>query len=533
MSDNSATQSVDPAERDAYFVGGGIASLAGAAFLVRDADVPGENIHILEKLDVMGGALDGSGTPEDGYVIRGGRMFNYPTYECTWDLLESVPSLEDSDRSIKAVMDEFNERYESYAETRLMDEEQEILDASSYDFEMEHRLSLLQLALTPERKLGDTTIEEWFSESFFDTTFWYLWATTFAFQPWHSVVEMRRYMHRFMHEFPRLDTLEGVDRTKYNQYDSIVRPLVQWLKEHDVEFRGGCEVTALDITSMRGGKTVEAIHYESDGTPNTIDVAPSDLVFVTNGSMTDGSSLGSMDEAPTLDTTGASFELWKSIVEDHPEFGNPSAFADHVQETKWESFTVTLDEPDLLEYIIEVTREEPGNGLVTFTDSNWLMSIVVAGQPHFANQPEDVKVFWGYGLFPEAKGNYIEKRMEDCTGEEILEELCYHLGCSDRSSSFIESATCIPCMMPFITSQFMPRTPGDRPDVVPARSNNLAFLGQFAELPNDVVFTVEYSVRSAMVAVYDLLDIERDVPKISAHQYEPEVLMDVAQASFR
>ncbi|SEO86319.1 oleate hydratase [Halorientalis persicus] len=523
----------DVTDREAYFVGGGIASLAGAAFLVRDGGMPGENVHVLEKLDVMGGALDGAGSPEEGYVIRGGRMLNFPTYECTWDLLDSIPALEDEDRSIKAVMDEFNAEHETYAEARLMNSDQEILDVSSYGFEMEHRLSLLQLVLTPEEKLGDTRIEEWFSESFFDTTFWYLWATTFAFQPWHSAAELRRYLHRFMHEFPRLHTLEGVDRTKYNQYDSMVRPLRRWLEARGVQFEGGVEVTDLDIVPRREGKTVEAIHCDTDGGSETIAVEPEDLVFVTNGSMTDGSSLGSMTAAPDLNTTGASFQLWKSITEEHPEFGDPSVFADHVEETKWESFTVTLDEPDLLEHIVEVTQEEPGNGLVTYTESNWLLSTVVAAQPHFANQPDDVKVFWGYGLFPEAEGNHVEKKMEDCTGEEILEELCYHLGCLDRFEEFVDDANCIPCMMPFITGQFMPRTPGDRPDVVPDGSNNLAFLGQFAEVPRDVVFTVEYSVRSAMMATYELLDIDGEIPPVSDHEYEPDVLLDVGKAAFR
>jgi myosin-crossreactive antigen len=58
-----------------YLVGGGIASMAAAAFLIRDDDVIGRDITILEESDVIGGSLDGSGTPETGYVIRDGRMF--------------------------------------------------------------------------------------------------------------------------------------------------------------------------------------------------------------------------------------------------------------------------------------------------------------------------------------------------------------------------------------------------------------------------------------------------------------------------
>ncbi|RDZ34100.1 MULTISPECIES: oleate hydratase [unclassified Haloferax] len=533
MTDTVGTEA-DAAERDAYFVGGGIASLAGAAFLLRDTEIPGENVHVLEKRQVFGGALDGRGTPEEGYVLPGGRMFNFPTYECTWNLFRSIPSLEDPDTTIKGEMDEFNEKHETYAEARLVGADQEILDVSSYGFETQHRLSLLRLLLTPEERLGETRIEEWFDETFFDTTFWYLWATTFAFQPWHSAAEMRRYMQRFTREFPRLHTLSGVSRTKYNQYDSVVRPLRRWLEARGVDFLGGHAVTDLDIVPARAGKTVETIRYEDqDGSAGTIAVEPTDVVFVTNGSMTDALSLGSMTEAPDLHDSGTSFELWKALADDFPEFGRPSVFADHVPESKWESFTLTLREPDFLEHVVEVTREEPGNALVTFTESNWLLSIVTAVQPHFANQPDDVKVIWGYGLFPEERGNHVNKKMEDCTGEEILAELCHHLGYTDRLEELRETATCIPCMMPFITSQFMPRTPGDRPEVVPAGSNNLAFLGQFAEVPDDVVFTVEYSVRSALMAVHELFDAEGDVPPVSTHQYEPDVLLDTVRAAFR
>ncbi|WP_257300403.1 oleate hydratase [Haloarchaeobius sp. FL176] len=519
-------------DREAHFTGGGIASLAGAAFLVRDGNMPGENIHIYEKLDVVGGAMDGAGDPDEGYVIRGGRMFNFPTYECTWDLFRTIPSLEDPSRSVKAEMDEFNEVHESCAETRLMDGSTRI-DASNYGLTGRHRRSIVKLLLTPEERLGDARIEEWFADDFFETNFWYVWATIFAFQPWHSVAEVRRYMYRFLHEFPRLHTMEGVDRTRYNQYDSMILPLRRWLEDRGVSFEYGHEVVDMDIVTSRAGRTVTQIHCETDSGTETIPVEPSDLVFVTNGSMTDGSSLGAMDEAPELNETGASWELWKSIADGNPQFGNPSVFADNVTETKWESFTVTLHNTDLFDHIVEFTDEEPGNGLVTYLGSNWLLSTVVAAQPHFANQPDDVKIFWGYGLFPDREGNYVEKPMSECTGREILQELCYHLEYEDRLPELLEGVNCIPAMMPFITAHFQPREPGDRPAVVPDGSNNLAFLGQYSEVDRDVVFTVEYSVRSAMVAVYDLLDLDEDVPSVSKHYRKPGVLTNAIEAAYR
>lgn len=530
-------QEIDINERDAYFVGGGIASLAGAAFLIRDGKMPGENIHILEKLNILGGAMDGAGNPEDGYVIRGGRMYtqsaDQPAYECMRDLFSSVPSLDDPEVSVLEKTREFDDGLNTNAVTRLVGGDGERINAAIYQLTDQHRLALTRLFITPEQTLGDKKIKEWFPESFFDTNFWYLWATIFAFQPWHSVAEMRRYMHRFMQEFERLHNLGGVDRTKYNQYDSQILPLQNWLEEEGVDFKTGCTVKDMEINSNKQGKTVEQIYYNSNGTNKQININPSDLVFVTNGSMTDGSDLGTMNEAPQLNKKGASFELWKNIADGNPEFGNPSVFADHIDQSKWESFTVTLKNQDLFDHIVEFTEEDPGNGLTTFVDSNWLMSTVVAEQPHFKNQPDDVKIFWGYGLFPEAKGDYVDKPMEDCTGEEILKELCYHLQCTDKLPSILEDVNCIPCMMPFITAHFMPRKPGDRPQVVPETSNNLAFLGQYAELPNDVVFTVEYSIRSAQTAVYNLLDLNKEVTPRNEYQYDIRVLLDSLINSYR
>ncbi|MGM0410825.1 MAG: oleate hydratase [Bacillota bacterium] len=515
---------------------GGIASLSGAAFLIRDGKMPAENIHILEKLDVVGGAMDGAGNPEEGYVARGARMYTLfddkPVYECVRDLFDTIPSLEDPDKSVLDNIYQFNKNNKQAAKTRLIASNGEILNASNYQLDDRHRLSLFRLFITTEDILGETTIEEWFSDSFFETNFWSLWATVFAFQPWHSVAEMRRYMKRFMQEFGRLDTLSGVDRTRYNQYDSQILPLKKWLENKGVDFKKGHKVKNLNIKSTKAGKTVKHIIYESNNQEQQIKVNPDDLVFVTNGSMTDGSDLGSMTEAPKLNTEGASFQLWKNIAKGHPEFGKPSKFADHIEESKWESFTITLENTELFDYILEFIDEEPGHGLETFVDSNWFMNIVLPEQPHFKNQPDDVKVFWGYALYTEEKGNYVNKKMENCTGEEILKEICYHLQCTDKLPSILEGVNCIPCMMPFITAHFMPRNPGDRPKVVPETSNNLAFLGQYAEIPNDIVFTVEYSIRSAQIAVYNLLDLNKEVTPRNDYEYDIRVLLNSAINSF-
>ncbi len=117
----------------------------------------------------------------------------------------------------------------------------------------------------------------------------------------------------------------------------------------------------------------------------------------------------------------------------------------------------------MLQRIRDLTGNVLGEaGLITFAESNWLMSIVVPHQPHFLSQLEGVSVLWGYGLFVDAPGNFVEKPMAACTGREIMTELLGHLRLDEQAEALLASLTCIPCMMPFITSQFLARRDGDR-----------------------------------------------------------------------
>jgi oleate hydratase len=501
----------------AYLIGGGIGSLAAAAFMIRDGKMNGENISILEALPVLGGSLDGAGDPDKGYSLRGGRMLTTDNYECTWDLYKSIPSLSNKDKTVFDETVEFNAWYTSNSMARLVDKRRAKVPVSSMGFSMQDRIELLKLSSTDEDFFGASCITDWLSPSFFETEFWYMWATTFAFQPWHSSVEFRRYLHRFMLEFSRIEILAGVKRTVYNQYDSLVRPLQTWLEAHGVRFILNCTATDLDHKLEDGKYVVTGIHCQYKGKRDVISVDDGDLVFFQNGSMTDASSLGSMSSAPVKlskkDSNG--WALWEKIANDRPEFGNPDAFNSNIAQSSWESFTVTLKDRAFFDQMIQFSGNMPGTGgLVTFKDSNWLMSIVLAHQPHFLNQPEGVQVFWGYALSPDRVGDFVAKPMADCNGEEILRELCGHLR---FDLATVDTANCIPCRMPYITSMFMPRAQGDRPLPVPKESKNLAFISQFVEIPADVVFTVEYSIRAAQIAVYQLLGIDRQVPPVTSH----------------
>jgi oleate hydratase len=319
----------------------------------------------------------------------------------------------------------------------------------------------------------------------------------------------------------------------YNQYDSLVLPLQSWLAAQGVRLITDCKVTGLDRKTEDGKFVVTGIRCQHQGNSETIVVNDGDFVFLQNGSMTDASSLGSMTNAPAQLTKAESggWTLWETLAEGWPEFGNPAAFNSCIAQSCWESFTVTLKNPAFFDQMIRFSGNQPGTGgLVTFKDSNWLMSIVLARQPHFPNQPDGVQVFWGYALFPDRVGNFVPKPMAECNGAEILRELCGHLRFDLET---VASANCIPCRMPYITSMFMPRVCSDRPLPVPRGSKNLAFVSQFVEIPDDVVFTVEYSVRAAQMAVYEFLGIDRNIPPVTPYAKSIHAQFDAMIKAFK
>jgi len=527
----------NPKDSQIYLIGGGIASLASATYLIRDAGVPGENIHIFEKDDVLGGALDGTGDPVNGFVARGGRMHE-EHFVCYWDLLSNIPSYDDPNVSVTEESFEFSSKFVSHAQARLLKEGEKI-DLTSFGLSLKDQADLLKLTFTSEQSLDNIRIEDWFGKGFFTTNFWYLWATMFAFQKWSSVAAMRRYMKRFIHLVDGLPTLGGVMRTKYNQYHAVVLPLKRFLQERGVQFHTQTMVVDIDFNLSALRKTATAIHIiGGKGKRDEYRLREIDYVFITNGSITDSTSRGSWTDSPALKDKSSSvaWKLWEALAKKDNAFGQPGVFSDNIDLQKWYSFTATLKDSTFHEYIENFSGNPDGTGgLVTMTDSNWLMSIVIARQPYFPNQPEDVKVFWGYGLYPDKEGNYIKKKMSECGGEEILEELWYHLKISNMMRPIVESGkvNCIPVAMPFIDSLFMPCAKGDRPQVIPKGATNFAFLGQFAEVPKDCVFTVEYSVRCAQTAVYGFFDTGKNVLPVYDSIHKPEVLVKALKAISR
>ena len=527
----------DVENKSAYLVGSGLASLSAALFLVRDAQMPGERIHILEELELPGGSLDGILDNTRGYIMRGGReMENH--FECLWDLFRSVPSLEVKDAS---VLDEFywlNKEDPNFSKMRAtMNRGKSAHTDGKFTLTDKAAEEIARLFLTSEEELNDKRISDVFSEEFFQSNFWLYWRAMFAFEEWHSAMEMRRYIARFIHHIGGLPDLSALKFTRYNQYESLVMPLVKHLESKGVRFEYGVQVKNVIVSKAGGKKTATKIVYEKGGREGEINLTENDLVFVTNGSITENSTYGDQNTVPVLDASlGGSWSLWTNIAVQDPAFGKPEKFCGNIKESNFVSATLTTLDGRIPPYIERICQRDPfagkvvTGGIVSVKDSSWLMSWTLNRQPQFKKQPGNELVVWIYGLFSDRPGDYVKKPMKDCTGIEIAEEWLYHIGMplAEIHDMAVNSANTVPCMMPYVMSYFMPRALGDRPAVVPEGSVNLAFIGNFAETPRDTVFTTEYSVRTAMEAVYTLLGVDRGVPEVFASCYDVRMLMNSA-----
>jgi oleate hydratase len=508
-------------------LGGGIAGLSAAAFLLRDAGVPGAAIRVIEHADTLGGSLDGGGDPETGYLTRGGRMFE-EHFVCTMDLLGTIPSRGDPGLSVREEIAAFNRAVPGSSRCRLVRGGRKAPDRDRLQLGWRDIRDIGRLLLASETALEGRRIDGWFRPGFLETNFWLMWSTMFAFRPWHSAAELRRYMRRFVHLFPGFKRIEGVLRTPLNQYDSLIVPLRNWLADRGVTFETGTTVTELEIADTPGGSALRGLVLAGGG---RIALGGADRVLVTLGSMTDGTRTGSASASPATEPVATpAWSLWRGLAAGRPGFGRPEAFCGAVERTAWSSFTATLDRPDFLDFMERFTGNPTGTGgLVTFAGSGWTLSIVLFRQPHFADQPDDRFVFWGYGLSGDRPGDFVARPMWQATGAEILEELAGQLRLGPEARGWFEGARVIPCWMPFITSQFMPRRAGDRPPVRPEGAANFAFIGQFCELPRDCVFTVEYSVRSAWTAVHALTGRTPPPPPVARTDRDPLALLRAAR----
>ncbi|WP_255801626.1 oleate hydratase [Idiomarina loihiensis] len=516
--------------------------LAAAFYLIRDGHMPAENITILEEMSVEGGSMDGAGNPEDGYIIRGGREMNW-NYDTLWDLFQDIPALELPEGY--SVLDEYrmiNDNDPNYSKARLINKSGEILDSEDLGLNKSQQWELIRLMLKRKEELDDTSIEEYFSEGFLQSNFWFLFRTMFAFKNCHSLLETKLYLHRFLDSIDGFADMSVLLFPKYNQYDTFIKPLTNFLREKGVKFTFEARVDDLDISFTGDNKTVTGIQAAIKGKEQYIEVGKNDLVFALTGSMTEHTGYAGMDDAPELSCekhdpgSESGWNLWKNLAKKSPVFGKPEKFYGDVDKSIWESATLTCKPSPLVDKLKTLSVNDPYSGrtvtggIVTFTDSNWLLSVTCNRQPHFPDQPDDTLVLWVYGLLMDKQGNRVNKTMPECTGKEILTELCHHLGIEDQLDQVIANTKIRIALMPYITAQFMPRAAGDRPRVVPEGCTNLGLIGQFVETRNDIIFTMEASIRTARIGVYKLLNIPKQVPDISPTQYDIRNIIKGARA---
>ena len=510
-----------------HIIGGGIAGLATAVYLLRDAGVEGKNIRIYEQLGVAGGSLDGSGDADTGYMIRGGRMFE-EHFACTFDLFDTIPSANNLDISVTEDIMAFNRMVPGSSNCRLVRDGKPAEDRYDLTLSAHDIVDINRLILHSEPHLSGKCIEDWFQPAFFDSNFWLMWSTMFSFQPWHSLTELRRYLRRFIHLFPGFTRIAGILRTRYNQYDSLIAPILTWLLDRGVMILIDTQVVDVMIAGTRQSRRVTALALSDN---SNVPIGENDFVYLTLGSMTDATVQGSNDRAPDpSDSESGAWTLWHRLAAQYEGFGRPEVFCGDTSKTAWHSFTVTVDGPEFFEFMEDFTNNRTGTGgLVTFADSSWTLSVVLFHQPHFRDQKPDTYTFWGYGLRGDRPGDFVKKPMWEATGDEIIKELSGHLKLTDMQMEWFDDARVLPCRMPYITSHFMPRQPGDRPDVRPSGARNFAVIGQFCELPRDCVFTVEYSVRSARSAVASLTGRVDPPPPVARTDLDPIVLIRAAR----
>ena len=517
--------------------------MAAAVYLIQEGGWNGDQITFYSLDDH--GSNDGSTTEaakddywnknhpmenQKGYIARGGRMLNYRTYVDLMDLLDRIPSATEQGMTAAQDTREFDAAHPTYDKARLLEGGKGIVNGSHLGLNNTSRKLLTKLIMMPdsrEEELDNVTIAEYFKDDpeFFETNFWFMWETTFAFRTQSSAQELRRYMHQMIYEFTQIEHLVGVNRTRYNQFESIMLPLINYLKDQGCKIVLNRLVTDWEFkeTPMQDEITVTGLRMLNTDTNQEefVEVDEDTAVIFTNGSITDSASLGDFDTpAPENPDYGAASSLWKKATQRFYNLGNPDKFFADRDASEWVSFTLTTKDHLLLEEITRITTQEPGNALNSFISTvpvtplhqkDVTMSIVVHHQPHFTTQKPNETVLWGYFLYPRRKGEFVDKPYIEMTGREMVKELIGQLAKVDPGPINIETkekaimksvVNCIPVYMPYASALFNNRAKSDRPKVIPKHSTNLAFTGEFVEQPYQMIFTEQSAVRSGEIAAF-------------------------------
>ena len=200
-----------------------------------------------------------------------------------------------------------------------------------------------------------------------NSNFWLYWRTMFAFENWHSALEMKLYIQRYIHHIGGLPDFKALRFTKYNQYESMILPMVKYLEGHNVQFHFGVQVTNVIFDCKPGRKQATRIEVLQDGQPDHIALTENDLVFITNGGCVENSSMGSQNEPATFNTElkeGGGWDMWRKIAAQDPSFGHPDKFCYDPEQTNWMSATVETLDQKIIPYIKNICKRDPFTGKV-------------------------------------------------------------------------------------------------------------------------------------------------------------------------
>lgn len=276
-----------------------------------------------------------------------------------------------------------------------------------------------------------------------------------------------------------------------------------------MDFHFDTKVTNIDSDIQDGQRRISRLSLLENGFQITKNIARNDMVFLMLGSTVSGSSTGTDDCPPlyrSIEPTqeyDENWTLWLELLTHEHDFGNPYNFCTRFNESILASFTITTADSSLWEFLASVATNSEAGSFIIFPESQWELSLCIPTQPVFGQQPNNTYVIWGFTHFPQRSGDYIKKPMEGCTGAEITTEVLGHL----QYTSPVHYTITIPRLMPRMTSMLLPRSMTDRPEVIPRNTSNLAFVGQFVEIPRYSCVDISYGIRTAQVATSRLMGI--------------------------
>jgi oleate hydratase len=534
-----------------YIVGAGLAGLATAVYAIQDANFNPQNIHIIDEKSYKGGALYSEGGAKGKvYSTPGARLLDEIAHNhFRWNFLKRIPNMAEQDamekldnspealksytKFKKTISDDMEDYFKTHhldGKVRLIDKDKKIIDAHKFGLTGGDLWAVAKfLYFTPERKIQDKRIDEVLPPHFFKTNFWAMYQGVFAFQQWHSAIECQRYMLRFFASISTMTSLHTEMNPPYDSYNAWVVPTVRYLKSQGVDFVMGTRVVDVDFRPTTDEKTITMLHCLQQGVAKDIPIRRNDFTFISIGSKVSDVKIGTMHKAPVTvqvdHPEDGAFLLWQKMAAKQPELGNPLKFTaspDHSEFVIW-SCTTKGKVWDRLVLDLTGNKRMGEQHEIVFPDSPWRNIFHVPWQPFVPNQTPDTTIIMGMCEHCGNKGEFVKKPMWASTGEEILTEFSHAFGWEKELPEIIKNSEMTVYYEPYVTSMFLPRNMFDRPKVVPNRSTNLAFIGEYTEMPEDTVFMVSYSTKSAQLAVHQLFDITNIpiTPPVVHNQWNP------------